>query len=209
MFVVSNQVMGTYMDLTEIFAQAEAWFRESHPLWLIAGMALLPLVPFPISPLWILAGIRFGFVGGLAACSVAMVVNLCLAYAIAGLLGRPVINRLLGWTGYSLPKIPRTDETKWIFLLRITPGIPLVVQNYTLGVARVHFWLYLSISLAVQVSYAAAFLLFGSALFSGTTGWAISGGLLAISLFIVFRLVQKRLAARVAQPAPVDSESLP
>jgi uncharacterized membrane protein YdjX (TVP38/TMEM64 family) len=197
------------MDISELIVQTEAWFRESHPLWLIAGMALLPLVPFPISPLWILAGIRFGFLGGLAACFAAMVVNLFLAYGLALILGRPLINRLVSFTGYTLPKIPRTDETKWIFLFRITPGIPLVVQNYTLGVARVNFWRYLLISIIVQISYAAAFLLFGSALFSGTTGWAISGVLLAISLFIVFRLIQKRLAARAVSPAPANCDLHP
>lgn len=188
------------MEIAALFADLENWLRGSHPLWLIAAMVFLPLIPFPISPLWMLAGLRFGFFGGVVVSSFALLLNLSLAYGVALLLGRPIISRLLALVGKKVPKIPPEDEVKWIFIFRITPGIPLLLQNYSLGVARVGFGRYLAISLPVQMAYATAFILFGSALFSGKTGWAISGGLLALSLLLILRILQKRILRQSRPP---------
>lgn len=179
------------MEFVELIYQAESWLQDSHPMWLFSCMVVLPLAPFPISPLWILAGVRFGLFGGIGVSALALIFNLSITFAIAKSLGKPTVDFLLGKFGLSVPKIPRCDEAKWILICRITPGIPLLVQNYTLGVAGVDFRRYLVISVPIQLAYAIAFIVFGNALFSGSTGYAISGVFLAVALLLAMRLIQK------------------
>ncbi|WP_303854324.1 hypothetical protein, partial [Salinicola salarius] len=62
-----------------------------HPLALLIAMAGLPALGIPMTPFYILAGLRFGVPGGLLFSAVATLLNLLLCYAIARGQLRPVL----------------------------------------------------------------------------------------------------------------------
>jgi uncharacterized membrane protein YdjX (TVP38/TMEM64 family) len=175
----------------EVFSGFLSWLERSHWWWLICTIIFCPLVGLPISPFYVLAGFKFGVVGAIFITVLCLIVHFVLAYILSAWVCRGLI---LKWmqkqnAEFSLPVIPQKDEVKWILFLRIAPGIPMVVQNYTLGLARVRFLPYMIFSMLVQIVYAAAFILFGTAVFSGVIGKAILGVAGAIALLILLNLV--------------------
>lgn len=161
----------------------------SHPALLFVGMALLPLIGVPASPLWVAAGIRLGLMGGTCLALGALLVNISIGYWIARGWLREPLQRLMDKRGYISPTLDRSDETKLILLLRVTPGFPLCVQNYLLGLLRVGFMRYIIISIPIQAAYGTAFVAFGNSLSNSSiwksmlAGAGIIGVGLAVSLF--------------------------
>lgn len=169
------------------------WLEDGHWFWLVAALILCPLVGFPISPFYILSGVKFGIIGGIFISLACLFIHLILAYIISAWACRGLVSYGMQrfFPNVSLPVIPQKDEVKWILFIRIAPGLPLVVQNYSLGLARVRFLPYVVLSMCIQVVFAIAFILFGHALFSGAVGTAIMGVSGAIAILILFNLLAK------------------
>jgi uncharacterized membrane protein YdjX (TVP38/TMEM64 family) len=164
---------------------------------LLAAQVLLPLAGFPISPLWIATGVRAGTVLGGSLSLLALALNQTLGYWLARKWLRRPIEAWLQARRRSVPSIPPGEETLWILLIRVTPGVPLFVQNYLLGLARVGFTRYLCISLPAQMAYAVAFVSLGQA-FKDSNVWrgmlAVSG---VIAVLIVVVLIRKVVSRRI------------
>lgn len=182
------------------FWQATLEALKGAPVWLyFLGLVLLPLVGMPVSPLWILAGVIFGNAKGIALCIGSLGFNFALGYWMARSLMRAPIERWLAARGKSVPAIPPEDEWLWIVLLRSTPGVPLFVQNYMLGLARVRFGLYLLLSFPIQIVYVTAFVMVGESLVTSSLwrGLLIGGGILAVSVGV--SLLRRHLLKRIGQ----------
>lgn len=151
---------------------------EALPLpALLAAQVGLPLLGVPVSPLWVATGMcASAWWGGLLS-GIALALNQTLGYWLARKWLRSPIETWLRARGRSAPQIRVADETLWILLLRVTPGMPLFVQNYLLGLAEVRFGRYLCISLPPQLAYAFAFVSLGHA-FKDSNVWR---GMLAVS----------------------------
>lgn len=173
-------------------------FVERLPLpSLVAALTLLPLIGVPVSPLWIAIGVRAGTVWGAVLAMVALAANQTAGYWLARRWVRRPIEAWLHARGKSVPQIPAGEETLWILLLRVTPGIPLFVQNYLLGLAQVPFGRYLALSLPVQITYALAFVSLGQALRDSDV-WrgmlAVSGlAAVAVGVLLLRRHLDRRL----------------
>jgi uncharacterized membrane protein YdjX (TVP38/TMEM64 family) len=89
----------------------------------------------------------------------------------------------------------RRNLLKLTLLLRITPGVPLVIQNYTLGLLAVPFVPYLLISVPINGLFVTGFVLTGGAIFEGSLGAAIAGISLLIAASIALKMIRRRLAA--------------
>ncbi len=164
---------------------------------LIAAQVLLPLVGVPISPLWIATGVNAGAGWGALLSAGALALNQALGYWLARKWLRRPIESWLRARGKSAPQIPEAEETLWILLLRVTPGVPLFVQNYLLGLAQVRFARYLAISFPVQLAYAVAFVSLGHA-FKDSNVWrgmlAVSGlAAVAVAVLLVRRHLDRKL----------------
>lgn len=77
----------------------------------------------------------------------ALAINLSRTYWLAARLGWGLLEKLLTPGGIRIPEMPHGGYVRFIFLLRLTPGFPMFLQNYLLGFLRVPFRLYLSVSL--------------------------------------------------------------
>lgn len=119
---------------------------------LIAAMAALPLIGFPILPVYLVAGARFGPYGGGVVVTVATAAHLLGTYLIArSILRRPLLRLLHRWHAH-LPEIPPDEQVAVAFIAALVPGIPYVVRNYLLAILglrlRVYFWIALPIYVA-------------------------------------------------------------
>ena len=167
-------------------------------LLFLAGMVLLPLGPFPMSVLFVFAGIRFGAAAGFGLSMLTLAINMTLGYWLARRVVRSPLERWLTRRGIGVPRLTSADELRFLLLFRIAPGMPLFLQNYILGLAEVSFGRYLAVSLMAQVPYALGFVWFGQAL-TQSSGWKVLltvAGLVA--LVLVVSLLRSWLSRRQA-----------
>jgi uncharacterized membrane protein YdjX (TVP38/TMEM64 family) len=143
------------------------WKESASPLPFFTGMAILPAIGFPITPLFVLAGATFGRRVGLLGSFAALAVNLALCYFIARTGLRRWLARLVRRFDYELPDFAVEARGAWRFLIMVkaAPGLPQAVKNYALGIAGVPFWLYFGVSMLFGGAYAVALNVLGESLF--------------------------------------------
>ena len=189
-------------------AISQAWHTamtamgNAHPALLFLALALLPLVGVPASPLIIAAGVRLGTGAGFALVVAALLCDFSLGYWLARRWMRAPLTRWLAGRGHVVPVLAPADEAQFILLFRITPGIPLSVQNYVLGLAGVDFTRYLLISLPVQAVYALTFVWFGNSL-ADNAAWKLALGVaLLVAIGLAVGLLRRWLKAPSATVQP-------
>lgn len=174
------------------------WCR-SNPIALFAAIAILPGFGFPATPLLILAGAVWG--SNLGSCFIAIAataLNMSWTYAAAAGPARRVVARILGTRWDRWRDMDRRNLLKLTLLLRITPGVPLVIQNYTLGLLAVPFCPYLLISVPINGLLIIGFVLTGGAIFEGSLGTAIAGVSILIAATIAVKMMRRRLCTAAA-----------
>ncbi|MDF3919887.1 VTT domain-containing protein [Salinicola salarius] len=154
-----------------------------HPLALLIAMAGLPALGIPMTPFYILAGLRFGVPGGLLFSAVATLLNLLLCYAIASGQLRPVLRTSIERRFPALAGLDDARQDAWrvTFLIKLVPGVPMFLKHYALGVAGVPLSIFLSVALLTTGPYGAAFVVLGQSALTGNVGQAmVAAGLLAL-----------------------------
>jgi uncharacterized membrane protein YdjX (TVP38/TMEM64 family) len=179
--------------------------REAGPWAYFASMAVFPSFGFPISPYYLTAGEAFApqmtMPGVLAAALLANTVQFAFSFWLAHRALRPAVEWVLCHTKYHVPQVKPENETTVAVLTRVTPGPPLFLQSYLLGLSGVRFRTYMWVSVAVQGLMGSAFIVFGKALMSGKGGMALLGLMVLVFAVAVVQLVRKRLAKRDAGQA--------
>lgn len=202
--LVGLLLMQEVVDWRLLIEEGRFWMGElakAHPLWLISLMAIIPLFGLPMSPLMLVAGL-YGPVEGMLYAMTGLALNNTLAYFLASRWMRGLVIRVLKKRDMKVPDVPAGEEIKIIALFRLTPGIPLPLQNYLLGMSSVRFWTYTLWSLLFQSIPVAAFVIFGGAIYEGKMGLILLAGILLVVMAIVGRLylnAQKRKKRKVAQ----------
>lgn len=122
------------------------------PVPLILAMAVLPVFAFPILPVYLVAGARFGPWGGGAVIALATAVHLIGGRLIARSFLHERLQRLLSRWHANLPAIPDDEQAAVALVAALIPGIPYFVRNLLLPVIglrlRVYFWIALPIYVA-------------------------------------------------------------
>ncbi len=202
--VVALVVVGAFLLLPGVdmaglrSAVAQVWsFLEGHPVLLYLGMVFLPALPIPQSPMLVLAGIVYaepcGEIGGAALAASAVALNILWTYFLTVGPLRRVLTAFLSRFGYRLPQLPESDFLKFSFLVRVTPVLPLCVQNYTLGLLRVPLRLYLLASWSTQVPLAFAIALTAGAILEGSLGVILIAVAVLLLLVFVLKAVRRKL----------------
>jgi uncharacterized membrane protein YdjX (TVP38/TMEM64 family) len=87
---------------------------------------------------------------------------------------------------YRIPQLPEDNHLKALLLMRLTPGIPLFVQNYLLGFLHVPFRLYLPVSMACSGLISCGIVLSGAGVAGGNFMPIITGvGLIVVGVVVV------------------------
>lgn len=189
--------------ITHTWHSAMAAMENAHPALLFLALALLPLVGVPASPFIIASGVRLGTGAGVALVMAALLCDFSLGYWLARRWMRAPLTRWMAGRGHVVPVLAPADEAQFILLFRITPGIPLSVQNYVLGLAGVDFTRYLLISLPVQAVYALAFVWFGNSLADNAAWKLVLGAALLVAIGLAVGLLRrwlKRTSATAQRP---------
>jgi uncharacterized membrane protein YdjX (TVP38/TMEM64 family) len=175
--------------------QSAEGFLMDRPWWLFAGLVILPGLPVPTSALLFLAGTvwRDRPVAACAICLLALALNMSWTYWAAARPGRGLVEKLLAAGTLRIPTLPRDNHLRAILLLRLTPGVPLFVQNYVLGFLHVPFRLYLPVSLACSGLISCGVVLSAAGVAGGNFMPVITGvGLIVVGLVVV-QMVRQRL----------------
>jgi uncharacterized membrane protein YdjX (TVP38/TMEM64 family) len=171
------------------------------PIWVfLAGMSLLPLVGFPLSALWVLAGVTYGMGDGFLLILAGMAINFALAYQISNRWLRGPISRLFEKRGIRIPEAQPSEYIKLTIAIRIFPGLPNFMQSYLLGLANVPFRTYYFFSFPPQIAYAVGFVLFGDSLVNMKGG----GLLLAVSILVAAGLLVSIVRKRKVSGGGLD-----
>lgn len=180
----------------QILKQQVTEYGTLHPGMLFAGIAVLPAFGFPASALLLLAGIVWG--SNATSCAIALgaiFLNIAGSHGLAAGPGKKMIVRLLGERTRRWQNLSKEDHVRISWLIRITPGIPLFVQNYVLGVLGVTLRQSLLAALPVTGIYVCGFVLTGGAIFDGAWGLAITGILLIVAAGFAARMMRKSYPA--------------
>lgn len=186
------------VDLKTLLDQGVEIVRETGPVTFFGALALLPAVGIPLSVFTLPAGSVFAPELGmplvlLLVCG-SIAVNLAISYWLSRHLLRPWLIKLLAWLGYKLPEVSAQNHRVMVFLVRVTPGPPYILQSYLLGLAGIPFVIYFTISWIITSLYACAFVLFGDALMQGRGKMALMAIGLFVALTVVVQLIRRRYA---------------
>lgn len=178
----------------EAFKQFVTSYGTQYPWVIFVALVILPGLGFPASALLLLTGIVWG--SDATSCLLALAaiaLNVIWTHTVAA---GPARKLMVRWMGERLQPwfaLPNKDLTKIAWLLRVTPGMPLFVQNYSLGALGVPLRISLLTALPIVSLYACGFVLTGGAIFDGLAGTALTG----ISLLVVATIGVKILRSRV------------
>ncbi len=119
---------------------------------LVVAMSALPLIGFPILPVYLVAGARFGAIGGGVVVTLVTAAHLAGSYLIARTVLRRPLQRLLARWHTHLPHIPRDEEPMVALIAALIPGLPYFARNYLFAMAglrlRIYFWICVPIYVA-------------------------------------------------------------
>jgi len=174
------------------------WCRD-YPFVLFAALVLLPGFGFPSSILLVVAGATWGN-SKWTACALAMAataLNMSWTYLLAAGPASSLVARLLGTRWDRWRSLDQNDRIRLAILLRVTPGVPLFVQNYVLGLLAVPFLPYILIPL--NGIYVVGFVLTGGAIFKGSLGGTFFGVAVLVAAILVLRLLRARFKSSTSE----------
>ena len=176
---------------------------QSNPWVLFAALVILPAFGFPASALLLLAGATWGTTA--KGCGIAILgsaLNIAWTYLAAAGPARRLVGRILGTRWDRWREMDRGNLFKLTVIMRITPGLPLCVQNYVLGLLAVPFAAYLLISIPLNAVFVVGFVLTGGSIFEGKAGTAIAGVSVLIAAVLIIHLLRSRLRSTGAESIP-------
>lgn len=165
-----------------------AWKQSASPLLFFAAMSILPAIGLPLTPFYVIAGATFGVPAGLLGSMLALTTNLSLCYVVARHIPRTWLEGVLERFGAEFPTFEQTSGAiRFSLLVKLTPGVPMLVKNHLLGLSGVPFNVYLGTSVITSMAYAVPLMLLGSSLFEHSRRtWAVGLLLLVISAATVY-----------------------
>lgn len=170
-------------------------FLEANPWALLAAVATLPGLGFPMSPLLVLFGVvlapRYGLFLACLLGVLSQTVCTIWTYLLASGPLREILTKFVS-RKRELPQLNHPNALRLGLVMRITPGIPYALQNIVLGLLGMRLRPYLAVSLPINGLWTVGFIITGGALFEGRTGLAISGGLFLIVLVLLTKMLARK-----------------
>jgi uncharacterized membrane protein YdjX (TVP38/TMEM64 family) len=195
--IVLGVVLLTMLFAPEaVYGEVSDWVAaEPHPAVFLLAAGLLPVIGFPITVVKVLAGIQYGFFGGLAALALVMPLNLAVTYPVANfVLDADSKERLALFQGKFT--FLQKDRLLWpMALLFAVPGPPHLLKNCWAALSGLDFFRYMLLGSMVHVLVSIPYVAWGMSLASGNTKGVIAlTVLLAAAVFCARWFYGKRRA---------------
>ncbi|HEB89356.1 MAG TPA: TVP38/TMEM64 family protein [Deltaproteobacteria bacterium] len=189
-----------------------AWERlqQAPPAVYFGAMVLITLFPVPASPFYVAAGPLYGIVPSLLWIVPAVMLNNTIVHVISTSFFRPWLTAVVSRRGFSVPTLAsKRDQTLFIAMVRITPGVPYFFQNILLGLSGVDLPRFLIVSTPVHMIYATGFVILGRSAFEGDLGLMVGALGLIVIVSVAARFAYKRFqgAGPLAEAPGPDEES--
>ncbi|MCW1886000.1 VTT domain-containing protein [Luteolibacter flavescens] len=181
--VVVIVAMVAWIYREQLDREAIVAFAESLPLPVfIAAFLFLPLVGFPITPLLVVAGIRFGFAWGMALATGAIFFHNAAAFQLTHGWFRERLTKKLARSGHAIPSIDPKHQVWFTALFAAIHGPPYAIKLYLLALTEVPFRIYFWIGAPIYAFFCVIPVGAGSAV-STIKPWVIY--VLAVTSFIL------------------------
>ncbi|MFH1500163.1 MAG: DUF2934 domain-containing protein [Verrucomicrobiota bacterium] len=172
----------------------------------IIALSLLPLIGFPVSWLHLIAGVRFGFVGGIATVAWAGLCHHFLGWLLVRVLPRRCFRRLDHWR----EKLVGAGHRDATLLCGLLPGMPYAVQLYVLPAIGTPLWMLLGLSTALHTGRALVTILLGDHGDELTPArLALLAGYYAVLLsvsYLALQRLRKAIAMKSKDPRPAPEQ---
>jgi uncharacterized membrane protein YdjX (TVP38/TMEM64 family) len=191
----------------EARTQAEAWLKSVSPLAFFSLMALIPVVPVPMSIFYLSCGI-FPPLVGLVGILVAIPLNFAITYWLSKTFMRPLAERLLAKANLKIPQ-PSTRRNGILFsiFIRIC-GTPYTLQNYIIPLAGVSFRDYMVFGLPFQYIPAIAMMFLGNSILKGEGRKAVMAVAVLVAVAIATKFAKDYFERKRAAQAPASTPSI-
>lgn len=189
-------------DLAQISPERVRGFVLSFGIWAPIVYLLVygqPIIPLPASILTITGGLAFGPLWGTLAALTGGTIRACGQFAVARLLGRDTVAKLLKGKVAALDQRIGENGFQTVLLIRVIPNLPFDIQNYGLGFSKVQFVPYAVATFFGMIPGAFAFVYLGYSLTDLRQIWKL---LVAILIIVGLIVVQRRWTARRRQSEP-------
>jgi uncharacterized membrane protein YdjX (TVP38/TMEM64 family) len=168
-------------------------FAEGLSLpWFIAALFVLPLIGCPITPLLVVAGIRFGFAGGMALTTGAIFFHHVVAFRVTHGWFRDRLRNRLARAGHGIPLIDPKHQAWFTALFAAIHGPPYAAKLYLLALTDVPFRIYLWAGAPIYALFCAIPIGAGSAV-NTVKPWVIYALVgMSIALMVVGFVLKRR-----------------
>jgi uncharacterized membrane protein YdjX (TVP38/TMEM64 family) len=188
------------VPLSALADKGVALMRSVGPVAFFLALCILPAFGAPLAAFTITAGEIFApqlsMPGVIAATLFSMAVNLALTYWLSRYALRPLLSRLVGRYGYSIPRVTSDNALTIALAVRLTPGPPFFIQGYILGLAEVPFRLFMLVSWLCTLPWALGALFLGKEIFNGNFKLVFYGIGVIVAATAVVHLVRNRYVQR-------------
>lgn len=162
-------VVGTVLATTDIdwarfttmWERMIAVIAGLNPVLVIPMMAILPIFGFPISVVYLVAGARFGPVGGGLVVLLATTCHMIGTYLVGRSVLRGPLQRYIERKHKHLPQVPVDEQAAVTVIAALVPGLPYVIRNYLLVLAGVRLKYLLLICMPIYVARSYVTILLG------------------------------------------------
>lgn len=168
--------------------------RNLPAFWFIVAYAILPVVGIPLSPLLVLAGVKFGFWQGMAVAALGVFIHHVIAYHLVhGGLRRRVKDRLAK-SNYSIPAVDEKNHLWFTAVFASVHGPPYAIKLYLLALTEVSFRVYFWVGAPVYIIFCVVPVGAGSSAISVNPLWLYGGLAGVMGLAFLGKWLGTRLA---------------
>jgi uncharacterized membrane protein YdjX (TVP38/TMEM64 family) len=188
--------------------QFNVWLQglRSHPILFFTIMAVVPIVPVPMSLFYLACG-AFPTPVALAGILIALPINFALTYWLSVTLLRPLAEKLLARANLKIPQLSsRRNGILFSIFIRIC-GTPYALQNYIIPLARVNFRDYMLFGLPFQYIPAIAMMFLGDSLLHGKAMRGVMAIGILIAVAVAAKLGKDYLDRRKAAQSAVTNDA--
>lgn len=177
-----------------------AYGKALPAFWFVAAFLVLPVVGGPLTIFLVLAGVRFGFIGGMGVSAGAVFFHHFVAYRLTHGYFREPVKHWLERRERKIPPIPAKDRIWFTVLFASVHGPPYAMKLYLLALTDLPFRIYFWVGAPVYIAFCVIPVGAGSAVMTFDMTWiyVVLGGFAAV--WLLGYVIRRRYKAKGVIP---------